>query len=77
MLSVWTKNEKDREALERDLKRAEAAFERLDHILSEKEKDALKAFPKDYVSSGWAYQAADCNGYRRAIQEVRKIIKQE
>lgn len=76
---LWTKNlsAEEKEKLQAKLKQAQDVLNRLDEILADKEKDAMKAAKPDMIDAGWPYVAADNNGYLRAIQEVRNIIPKE
>lgn len=76
MKSVWTRDLEDQEKkkLQAAFNDADYLLKRLDKILGDKETQANKAFVPD---AAWPYVSADNNGYRRAIQEVRKIIRQE
>ena len=77
MKSGWVHglSEDEKVKLAKDLKYAEGALARLDKILALKEEDSRKPFNPDKIDGGWPYLAADANGYARAINEIRNLIK--
>lgn len=77
MKAIWTKglSGTDKKQVEDEFARAEAAMSRLLDILGEKELKAMRATSPDWIDAGWPYKAADLNGYLRALQEVKTLIK--
>ena len=71
MNTKWLKGYKgqERETRKQEILSNYRVLEILDEILETK-----KPSTPDYESSGWAYQAADLNGYNRAIDEIKKLI---
>lgn len=72
----WTKKAKTPEEKKKRKEQVESfkkAFTELDKILDSMVKE-LKV--EDYSSPSWAYLRADTDGYNRAIQAVKQLIKE-
>ncbi len=78
MKAVWTKGLKTGEKSKREeqFKQAREILDTLIEVLEDKERKARKAVRPDYISGGWPYQAADNNGYIRAVQEIKTILEE-
>ena len=78
MKAVWTKGLKTKEEKEKrklQLAQAKDLFDILLVELDKKEIDARAARKPDYIDAGWPFVAADSNGYIRAVQEIKNLIK--
>jgi hypothetical protein len=79
MKSVWTKGLKTKEEKEKrqlQLTQARDILDTLTKVLEDKELEALRATKPDLMDSGWPYRCADTNGYLRAVQEIKNILKE-
>ncbi len=79
MKAVWTKGLKTKEEKQKrqnELNAAKPILDTLTEVLEEKELKALKATKPDFIDQGWPYRAADINGYLRAVQEIKNILKE-
>jgi len=75
----WTHHLKEPEEKERFKKYVQnnrTLLERLSSILDswEKQLTSEELSQKSYDSPSWAYEQADCNGYRRCLRDVQKIL---
>jgi len=64
---------RDREQVKRDLVVARPTLNALEKMLESKVKRLTE---KDYDKASWAYWRADVDGYNRALEEVRSLIKE-
>lgn len=74
--SLWTrsaKTQEQKEELRLNLAAAEPIMQILDSFVEAK-LDRAERGDADYNDAAWAYKAADLNGYRRALEEMRDLI---
>lgn len=80
MYTRWTQHLKDdpkaKEAFEGHVRNSVHVLNRQKAILDEMEADlnVAEVSPKNYEIPNWDYRQAHNNGYRQAIQVIRKLI---
>lgn len=77
MKVAWTKHlksEEERKKFEAFVKGSSTVLDRLATLLREKAAENQVFKKEDYNSPSWAYQAADRNGYNRALNEVLLLL---
>lgn len=80
MLEAWTrhlKSEEEKERFKNIYSGSKQVLERLSELLDQIENDdsELETNPKVYDIPNWPYRQADLNGHRRAIKQIKKLIK--
>lgn len=79
--SKWTAGltDQDKEDLKTSMLAASPAFKRLTMLLENKlsETESRRETRDVYDKAAWPYFQADCNGYQRAIKEIKKLIEVE
>lgn len=76
MLSKWTQHLSDPDEIarfEKDILSSREVLQRLDQIMSERDRD-LDTAKSDYEQAAWPYKAADTVGRRAEIRNVRKLL---
>jgi hypothetical protein len=79
MLEVWTRNlnPEDKERFKNAYAGSKTVLDRQVEILDQMESDVndLEINPKAYDIPNWSHRQADLNGYRRALKQVKNLIK--
>lgn len=80
MLEAWTrhlKTEEEKERFKNIYSGSKQVLERLSDLLDQidNDDDDLETNPKVYDIPNWPYRQADLNGHRRAIKQIKKLIK--
>jgi hypothetical protein len=80
MLEAWTrhlKTEEEKTRFKNIYSGSKQVLERLSELLDqiENDDDELETNPKVYDIPNWPYRQADLNGHRRAIKQIKKLIK--
>jgi len=80
MLEAWTrhlKTEEEKTRFKNIYSGSKQVLERLSDLLDqiENDDDELETNPKVYDVPNWPYRQADLNGHRRAIKQIKKLIK--
>lgn len=74
--SLWTraaKTQEQRDQLRLNLAAAEPIMQILDGFVEAKLAGSERS-EADYNDASWAFKAADENGYRRALKEIKELI---
>lgn len=79
MITAWTKHlktEDEKQAFANQFRNSVDVLERLNELLDEEidNLDRSELTTKTYDSPSWAFLQAHKNGYRQAIQIVKKLI---
>lgn len=80
MIEAWTRHLKTNEEKERfknTYSGSKIVLERLSELIDQIEADdnELETNPKVYDIPNWAFRQADLNGHRRALKQIKKLIK--
>ena len=70
-------SKQEAEELRASMLAALPAFEKITELLTEKQRvtESQRRKRSNYFMSRWASYQADCNGYLRALDEVKHLIK--
>jgi len=79
---IWTshiKDEEEKEEFKKYVENSAAILDRLTDIIEKKIKaaEALRISEKNYQFPAWPYKMADCNGYTRALEELKSITNRK
>lgn len=80
MLEVWTRNLKtteEKEKFKNIFAGSKQVLDRLSEIIDQIENDdnELETNPKVYDIPNWPYRQADLNGHRRALKQIKKLLR--
>lgn len=79
MITKWTshlQNKKEKEDFEKEVRSSRKVLDRMKTIVDEYEKElnAVETTTAQYDSPSWDYRQADNNGYRRCLNQIRRLV---
>lgn len=78
MITAWTDglSTEDADKLTKQIRSSQAVLDRIIELMDRDENALSRREIKSsiYDTPGWDYKQADANGYRRCLQEYRKLL---
>jgi hypothetical protein len=79
MLTKWTQHltdSEEKQAFQKHVWSAKPVLERIIDLIKEdiENLEKVEISTRAYESPNWAYRQADCNGYKRAMANIKTLI---